>query len=444
MSQNPIWKGGLAFSPRKKANDLTVAEDKTFDAMLYKYEMLCLMAYHLSLSKTNILDKNVSSEILSTLSSMYETNPSDLGSSEDVHSFVEESFARIDKKSSEYLRILLSRNDQSHTDIRLFSIDGLLDLKIKLLRASLQIKSKKTEKSMVMPGFTHYRQAMPLTWATYLDHLSSILLEEAQRISKVIEDLKELPLGYGSGFGNDIPLDWNIVAKLLGMRKSNLNPFHMASFRGLDEMRILDSLKEILLRLSRVSQDLIMWSSDDTGFIHLPMEFITGSSLMANKKNADFLEMLEGYATQLLSDSLFTSAELVSKSSGYHRDFQISKWKVLSSIKLVGKIVENFGDLVEGVNFDTEKAKKIILNSSYATGHAAKLVLSGMPWKEAYSRVGSMIQKGSVIPEYQVKEYKNTERRTINGELKKGELELEERNSCYSSLVKMAATTKLK
>lgn len=440
MSDNPIWKGGLAFSPNKKANDLTVGDDKTLDVLLYKYEIISLIAYHLSLSETGLVSRNISREILKTLSEMYQLNPKDLGSSEDVHSFVEESFMKANQQAGAYLRTLLSRNEQSHTDIRLFSIDELLNLKIKLLEASFKVKSVKAKESMVMPGFTHYRQAMPLTWTTYLDYVSSVLLEGALRTSEIIDGLKELPLGYGSGFGNDILLNWEEVANSLGMRKSDSNPFHEASFRGLDEMRILDLLKEIMLRLSRIAQDLIMWSSDDVGFIHLPLEYVTGSSLMPNKKNPDFLEMLEGYASQVMSDSLFASTELISKSSGYHRDFQISKWKVILSIRLVGQIAENFGDLIYGINFDARRAREILLNSSYATGYAATLVSRGMPWKEAYTRVGSMIEKGSMIPEYKIRNYEHTKRTKIKNELEKTKKEIEKRKAQYSFLINRAVS----
>lgn len=440
MSNRPIWKEGIAFSTDKKATNLTVADDKTFDVLLYRYEIASLISYHLSLSSTGIINKDTSKSILKTLSELYFNVPFDLGNSEDVHSFVEESFIRVNNKAGPYLRTLLSRNDQSHTDIRLFTIDNLLELRMKLLKASLEVKSVTIDDSMIMPGFTHYRQAMPLSWLTYLDHVASVLLEEAGKILTVIEDLKELPLGYGSGFGSDVQLDWEEVANYLGMIKSVANPFHVASFRSLDEMRILDLLKEIMLRLSRISQDLIMWSSDDVGFIHLPLEYVTGSSLMPNKRNPDFLEMLEGYASQVLSDSLFTSEELISKSSGYHRDFQISKWKVMTSIKLVSQIVEYFGDLIKGIEFDRTRAKEILLNSSFATGYAANLVSSGVPWKEAYSRVGSMIVNKTSVPEYKIRSYENAKKEVIERELEETQTEIDDRNQRYSLLIKKAAS----
>jgi len=437
--KNPIWKGGIAFSKEKKALDLTIGDDKTFDSRLYRYEILSLTAYHLALAEISLLDREVSKQILNTLADLYNKEPSEIGQSEDVHSFVEESFLKRNENAGKYLRTLLSRNEQSHTDIRLFSIDSLLKIKISILEACLKISSVKTDPSMIMPGFTHYRQSMPVAWRTYLDHVSSTLLEEAMRISAVIDGLRELPLGYGSGFGNDLNINWQHVADSLGLKKSNANPFYVASFRGLDEMRILDLLKEITIRLSRIAQDLIMWSSDDAGFLDLPMEFVTGSSLMPNKKNPDFLEMLEGYANQVLSDSIFTSIEILSKSSGYYRDFQISKWKVMTSLDVVNKMIRNFGDLMSGIKFDIRRAKKILLNSSYATGYSANLVKEGIPWKDSYSRIGEMIIKGEKIPEYNVKEYSNNIEKFALVELENTKQELNERVETYSRLIKKAA-----
>ncbi|WP_075057357.1 hypothetical protein [Thermogymnomonas acidicola] len=177
----------------------------------------------------------------------------------------------------------------------------------------------------------------------------------------------------------------------------------MASLRGgLDEIQVLDLVKDAFISMSRIAQDLIMWSSEEIGILRLPDDFVTGSSLMPNKRNPDFLEMVQGYASMVTSMAFGgASADLLSKSTGYHRDFQVPKWHAMEALLLLERAIPPLfgGDLISRVQFDPQRARELVLNSTHATSYASSLVLGGMPWKEAYRSVGSMLAGGKRIPE---------------------------------------------
>ncbi|WP_188680364.1 lyase family protein [Thermogymnomonas acidicola] len=395
---SPIWKGGLAHTDVKSGEDFTVGRDATYDLMLYRYEVLSLIAYHLALKDTGLIGDGLSDRTVKALRQVYGEEPRSLGGAEDVHTLVENMVSSIDAECGAVLRTLLSRNEQVHTDLRLFFVDHLLSASLVAADACIRVMGTRGEDGD-MPGYTHYRQAMPVKFSTYMDYVSRTLLSISERSLALADMLSECPLGYGSGFGSLSPVDRGSLAGMLCMRPGSENPLHMASLRGLDEIQVLDLVKDAFISMSRIAQDLIMWSSEEIGILRLPDDFVTGSSLMPNKRNPDFLEMVQGYASMVTSMAFGASADLLSKSTGYHRDFQVPKWHAMEALLLLERAIPLFGDLISRVQFDPQRARELVLNSTHATSYASSLVLGGMPWKEAYRSVGSMLAGGKRIPE---------------------------------------------
>jgi argininosuccinate lyase len=221
--------------------------------------------------------------------------------------------------------------------------------------------------------------------------------------------LEESPFGYGSGFGSMSKVDFNAVAKSLGFKRYMENPIYGSFLRGMDDLDVLYVLEKAMISISRIAQDMIVYSSGEHPFIKLPDGFTTGSSLMANKRNPDFLEMIQGYSSLAIAGHTATASILENKSSGYHREFQISKDRTMDDLLMCEKIFRHFNTFLSKVIIDEKEGKAAMDNSIYATGEAYRIFSSGKTWKESYRQVGYMVRSGQKFNEYEPPSYESVE-----------------------------------
>lgn len=205
------------------------------------------------------------------------------------------------------------------------------------------------------------------------------------------------PLGYGSGYGSAINVDLHSLATRLGYEKSYKNPVSGASTRGMDDLEVMFQVSRIMTFLSRIAQDFILFSSEEFGFLKLPDGYTTGSSLMPNKRNPDFLEMVQGYASESLGVLFSSFSIMINKETGYHREMQISKDSVISFLSRLVLILKAFNGLATGMSVDGMMSSKLIENSTNATMEAFSLFTNGIQWKDAYVAVGNKLRNGEKI-----------------------------------------------
>ncbi len=425
-----LWENGLANGKEKKALDLMIGDDSKYDFLMFKYELLNLIAYHESIDPL-IENVEIKNSIIRAIQELYSKGIASLQGYEDIHSYVEDAISKISKDSGEYLRILLSRNEQIHSDLRLYVIDGLLNLEKIILEGILKL-SENLKINPTIPGLTHYRDAMPIKLRSYMDMVLSFNFEILDELDKMIDYLSVPVMGYGSGFGSLSSFDLCKFSNLLGLKDSNKNPLLLANLRGFDELRVIQVLSNITLFNSRIAQDLILWSGE-SGFIELPEEYVTGSSLMPNKKNPDFLEMFIGYAIKINSLGVMTSQALIGKGSWYHREFQILKWGAIESLELVPKLMQAFFDMLSRIKIREDKIK--LSNSIYATHNAAMLIHEGKTWKDSYKIIGNALKEGKGLMEFEPPTFS-----TIKADLVKEKLDLvtakiAEREGLYKKLL---------
>lgn len=395
-----IWSGGASEQDGPDLSRLMTKEDNAVDQNLIEYEILGLMAYHLELSGSKVLPLQESKNILSALLKLKDSDLQMGIEFEDVHSLIQEKVNEI-TPSGGNLRLFLSRNDQSHFDIRSFYMDSLLSLSLKLVNISKIIEKTFGSEEGIMPGYTHYRQAMPMAIATYFDYLSSSFYELARGGYKLYEEFKKnCPFGYGSGYGTAVKVNLKSLSNRLGFEDYYVNPVFGASHRGLDEVEMASFENRIMLLISKLSQDFIMFSSDEFNFLKLPDGFTTGSSLMANKRNPDFLEMLEGYASDSIGALTSSISIVLNKGIGYHRDFQLSKDKVITSTLTLIEILKFLEELLATTKIDPKKSEGLIENSTNATMNAFELFSQGTQWREAYGVIGAKVRNGEKLKEF--------------------------------------------
>ena len=399
-SGNRIWSGGASDSGGPDLSALMTAEDNKIDSFMLNYELYGLLAYHLELLRKHVIPKEDSKEIIRTLLDLLQEKPAMKEEFEDIHSFVD-TLANERTEAGKNLRIFLSRNDQSHFDIRSFYLDKLLEIASLLLENTRIIRENLVGTKGYMVGYTHYRQAMPVAFSTYFDYVELVLVDLSQDLLTLyLKFMEHCPLGYGSGYGTPLHVDLDKIARKLGFEKAYDNPVHGSFYRSADDTEVAFIVVRILSALSRFAQDLIGFSSGENGFIDLPRGFTTGSSLMPNKKNPDFLEMIQGFASEALGELVTTISINMNKGTGYHREFQLSKDKTIEMTLTMAKILEVMKEFFAGLKIDVIKAQKSIENSTNSTMEAYSLFLSGFKWKDAYRTVGAKLRQGEKIGEY--------------------------------------------
>ncbi len=412
-SSKKIWSGGLSDESGPDLSGVLSTEDNKVDGHLVRYELLSLIAYHTELSKQGITSPHKFSGIMGALLDLYSKPPMMSNEFEDVHSMVQAKMGEKTNLSGD-LRIFLSRNDQVHTDIRMFYTDVLLDLSRQLLECAVSLKDNTKVVSGYMAGHTHYRQAMPVSFSTYFDHVSALLLELAESASRLSSHFTgDCPLGYGSGFGSPVPVEMDRVAVMLGFEHCFSNPLTGSSKRGSDDLEVAMLNARVFTSLSRIAQDLILFSSDEFGFIKLGKGYTTGSSLMPNKRNPDLLEMIQGYASEALGIVTTSLSVMMNKGSGYHREFQLSKDKVMTFSAQSPDILGAFAGLLGTIRIDASHAEDMVLNSTHATMDAYDAYSSGMDWKEAYTSTGEKLKAGRQISKHPPRDYSSTTKEMI-------------------------------
>jgi argininosuccinate lyase len=406
MSNNSIWPGHGAEAVKKDTffdhvNDI----DINHDIYLYDNEIFNLLALHVCIYKEKLLTPSLSKKIIKILLKLKSKNDFKLLGIEDVHSLVQSLVNKIDNEAGNNLRIFLSRNDQSQTNMRMFIRDNLLIISSTLM--SLSESLGKININIPMPGFTHYRQAMPLMIATYFSSWAEAIMDNVAKILNVVESLDISPLGSGAGYGSYLPINYNECSKYLGFKQFSENPLYISNKRGYDEYITIESLTSIYITISRLAMDLISLSDDKYGIVKLPSAFVSGSSLMPNKKNPDFLELMQGYAAKSVGALNLSLSILLNKTSGYHRDFQICKQEVMDLILDSKQVFTSLLSFFEAIKIDENRAKESINNSSYATLRALELFKMGSPWFESYKKSGSEIVSGIKFKDYKIKIMKN-------------------------------------
>lgn len=409
-----IWSGGASGDADAGIDDIMVRDDNRIDGLFLEYEVQTLLAYQIQMMRQGLINKESSVKILSSLLELLRNGLEIRSDLEDVHGNVENFVLNRSGEAGRNLRMFLSRNEQIHTDIILFGKWKLLKIASSSVRIARALLKKRDEVKGQMPGYTHYRQGMVISLHSYFDYLASIFSKASEELLMESDNVERIPFGYGSGFGSPGDVDFRKVAELLGMKWDGDNPQYLALRRGMDEADLAYPLLKLLINVSRLSHDLIMFSGDEMPIFGLPDGFTTGSSLMANKRNPDFLEMIQGYTTEAVGKFNTLMHMIANKSSGYHRDFQVSKKIMVEIFERVESILEPLPRFFQLISVDAEASKLIVKNSSHATANAKGIFRSGNTWKDAYAEVGRRILSGEGLDEIEPDEITSVSEKNLD------------------------------
>lgn len=312
---------------------------------------------------------------------------------EDVHMNIEKRLTDKIGPVGAKLHTGRSRNDQIATTMRLFLRELLVSIGEKMAML-LEVLLERSEKHcrVIVPGYTHLQQAQPVSMGHYWMCHFTAFKRDCKKLIMALGSLDESPLGAGALAGSTIPLDRSISARLLGFKGITDNSMETVASRDyLLDYHYFSSVFSI--HCSRLAEDLIIYSSQEFGWIILPDAFCTGSSMMPQKKNPDVLELVRGKTGQIIGHMLDLMISLKGLPLTYDRDLQEDKRGLVSSLKTVNGVLKVLVPLLHSVEVDGEKAKSgLEKGMSLATDIAEYLVTKGVPFREAHWKVGQLVK----------------------------------------------------
>jgi argininosuccinate lyase len=314
---------------------------------------------------------------------------------EDVHMNIEARLTQRIGETGKKLHTGRSRNDQVATDIRLYlrdEVDGIIDLLGQLQAALLDLAER--EADTILPGFTHLQVAQPISFGHHLMAWFEMLDRDRDRLRDCRKRINIMPLGAAALAGTTFPLDREYTASLLGFERPAANSLDAVSDRDFAiEFTACASL--ILMHLSRFSEELILWTSAQFGFVDLPDAFCTGSSIMPQKKNPDVPELVRGKTGRVYGHLMALLTLMKGQPLAYNKDNQEDKEPLFDTIDTVWGCLKAFTDMVPNLIPNREAMRRAALQGyATATDLADYLVRKGMPFRDAHEVVGNAVRLG--------------------------------------------------
>lgn len=309
---------------------------------------------------------------------------------EDCHGAIENFLIRRIGETAFKIHIFRSRNEQVLNIIRLFCRTRFNELLRRLndLKASFEEASEKYSE-LPMPGYTHSQRAMPTTVGVWLGSFVSLLEDDITLIRFVNKSINRSPLGSAAGFGTSYPIDRNFLAEKLGYDEIQENPLSCQNGRGKETQLILFALAQVATTLAKFATDCLLFSTEEFGFLSLGDEYLTGSSIMPNKRNYDIFELTRARAAEIYASLINTIFIEKGLTSGYHRDFQMFKKPIIDSFSLLTESIDVINDVVGALRFNEERLKEAVSDEHlYATQKATEKALKEkIPYRYAYFEV---------------------------------------------------------
>jgi len=400
-----LWDKGTEVN--KEIEKFTVGKDRALDLYLAPYDVLGNMAHGIMLESIGLLTKAELNDLLKALKEIYhETENGNFvieDGIEDVHSQVEWLLTKKLGDTGKKIHSGRSRNDQVLLDLKLFTRDKLMDIvdKAQDLFNALQQQSE-THKNVLIPGYTHLQVAMPSSFGLWFGAYAESIADDMHQLLAAFKTANQNPLGSAAGYGSSFPLNRKMTTDLLGFDDLNYNVVYAQMGRGKTEKAVAFALSSLASTISKLAADACMFMGQNFGFILLPDQLTTGSSIMPHKKNPDVFEILRAKCNKIQSLPIELGMITNNLPSGYFRDMQVLKESYLPVFDEMANCLEMATYSVSNI-----KVKEGILDDPkyrylFSVEEVNKLVLSGTPFRDAYKKVAADIENGQFNPETEV------------------------------------------
>lgn len=399
---NKLWQKNVELN--KEIEKFTVGKDRELDVFLAPYDVLGSMAHITMLESINLLTSSELEVLLKELKNIYRLAESGKfvieDGVEDVHSQVELMLTRKLGDAGKKIHSGRSRNDQVLVDLKLFSRAGIHSIaqESKKLFDELQKQSEKY-KNVLMPGYTHTQIAMPSSFGLWFGAYAESLADDMQLLLAAWRVANRNPLGSAAGYGSSFPLNRTMTTKLLGFESMDYNVVYAQMGRGKTERTIAFAIASIAGTISKLAFDACMFNSQNFGFIHLPTECTTGSSIMPHKKNPDVFELIRAKCNKLQTLPSQITAIMNNLICGYSRDLQTIKEVFMPAFGELLDCIRMTAYIVERIEVNEHILENPLYDPIFSVEEVNRRVIAGTPFREAYKQVGLEIEAGNFTPD---------------------------------------------
>ncbi|CAZ95293.1 argininosuccinate lyase [Zobellia galactanivorans] len=396
-----LWDKG--FSTDKKIDHFTVGNDRELDLHLAKYDVIASQAHAKMLGKIGLLTDEETSDLVKELDAIAETIEKGEftieDSFEDMHSKIEYVLTEKLGDTGKKIHTARSRNDQVLVAMHLYLKNELTEIKSgtkELFDLLLELAEK--YKDVLLPGYTHLQIAMPSSFGLWLSAYAESLIDDLYFVDAAYKVADQNPLGSAAGYGSSFPIDRSFTTKEMGFETLKYNVVAAQMGRGKVEKATAFGMANIAATLSKLAMDICLYMSQNFNFLSFPDELTTGSSIMPHKKNPDVFELVRGKCNKLQSIPNQLTLVINNLPSGYHRDLQLVK-------EIIVPAIQDMKACLEILTFSLKEMKvnKGILEDPkydylFSVDTLNELVQSGMPFRDAYKKMGMEIQEGTFTP----------------------------------------------
>ena len=388
------------FDATYRIEKFTVGQDREMDMYLAEFDVIGSMAHAIMLESIGLLEPNELAGILKECLKIYNDilNGNFLieKNIEDIHSQVEWLLTQALGDAGKKIHSGRSRNDQVLVDLKLFMRHQLRQI-VNLTEALFHqlIELSNLHKNDLLPGYTHLQIAMPSSFGLWFGAYAESLVDDTLVLQAAYKVVNKNPLGSGAGYGSSFPLNRTLTTKLLGFDELNYNVVYAQMTRGKSEYVVLSGMTSLATTLSRMAMDICLYNSQNFGFVRLPDDFTTGSSIMPHKKNPDVAELLRAKTNRLKglpTELAFVTSNLP---SGYHRDMQILKEILMPAFDQMIECLDIAHFMMSNIEIKPNLLEDKKYDPIFSVERVNELVMQGLPFRDAYLQVKDEIFGGS-------------------------------------------------
>lgn len=384
----------------KEVETFTVGKDREMDMYLAAFDVQGSLAHIEMLESVSLLTKDELSQLQAELKNIYrQIQNGDFklqDDVEDIHSQVELLLTQKLGDTGKKIHSARSRNDQVLVDVKLFLRNELEEL-VKTIQPFFELLQTQSEKykAHLFPGYTHLQLAMPSSFGLWFGAYAESLVDDTVTIRAAYDVVNKNPLGSAAGYGSSFPINRSMTTRLLGFADLNYNVVYAQMGRGKAERIVAQALANVADTLSKLSMDACLYLNQNFGFISFPAELTTGSSIMPHKKNPDVFELIRSHCNRIKSLPNEITMMTTNLPSGYHRDLQLLKEHLFPAFKQLKNCIEMAGLMLSNIDINRDILADEKYKYLFSVEEVNKLVLSGVPFRDAYKQIGMNIESGN-------------------------------------------------
>jgi argininosuccinate lyase len=400
-----LWEKG--FTTDKKIDIFTVGSDRELDLVIAKYDVIASKAHARMLGKIGLLTASETEALVNELENIGKTieegNFVIEDDFEDVHSKIEVLLTEKLGDTGKKIHMARSRNDQVLVAVHLYLKDEISEIKgLSKELFDILMELAETHKNVLLPGYTHLQIAMPSSFGLWFSAFAESLIDDLHFVNAAYKVVDQNPLGSAAGYGSSFPIDRDFTTAKMGFATLKYNAVAAQMSRGKAERSTAFALSSVASTLAKMAMDICLYMSQNFGFISFPDELTTGSSIMPHKKNPDVFELIRGKCNKVQAVPNQLALLTTNLPSGYHRELQLTKEIIVPAIQELKSCLEMMMFSIKSIQVKPDILDDKKYDYLFSVDTLNDLVLSGVPFRDAYKQIGQQIADGTFKPKREI------------------------------------------